>query len=216
MSPLTQSLQQIDYWMQQSDSPHARQIRDGCGGLFCPRAGLSKETIQLYSQVIGFQLSDEVYELYQWHNGTILMGDMANPVYFVSLEKGLEYRSKNNFNYLPLFIGDDTFYVVPEATEGDRTSPISHYNGRISKSSDSSITPWSYDGGFIHESQAPSITNLMQAIAECIEKYDGFSSFKMGSSPGHSFEENRRYYDAALSPIYRKHGVTDDVCGLWR
>jgi hypothetical protein len=216
MSPLTQALQKIEDWIQESDSPHARQIRDGCGGLFCPRPGLSEETIRLYSQVMDFQLSDEIFELYQWHNGIILMGDMANPVYFTPLEKGLEYTSKNKFNYLPIFIGDDTFYVVPEADCGNQTSPVLHYNGRISKSSDSSIVPWDYDGGFINTSQAPSITNLMQAIAECIEKHDGFSSFKMGNASGRSFAENRHYYDAALSPIYKKYGVTDDVCGLWR
>jgi hypothetical protein len=208
MSPLIQALKEISYWIENSTSHNAKEIRYGDGGVYCPRPGLSRDMIELYSEEVDLQFSEEVYELYQWHNGTILMGDMANLVYFVPLEKGIEYISKVHFPYLPLFIGDDTFYVVPESKE---ISPVYHYTGRISTENS-----WESNGSFISRAQAPSITSLMQAIAECAKTHDGIASSCMEYDTELDYKEQKSHYDLLLSPIYKKYGVVGDSCGLWR
>jgi cell wall assembly regulator SMI1 len=74
MSLLTQALQDIDYWIENSKSWHAEWIRS-----FGVRPGLEREMIELYSEEYDFRFSEEIYELYQWHDGDIRVGDNANP-----------------------------------------------------------------------------------------------------------------------------------------
>lgn len=97
-----------------------------------------------------------------------MLSDVANPVYFVSLERAFSYIFNRKFPYFPIFIGDNLFYVIKETSGGQASSPIYCYDG--------------YDlneRNFRPKIYTPSLTNLMQAIGECIDKYDGFSAYFM-------------------------------------
>jgi hypothetical protein len=74
---------------------------------------------------------------------------------------------------MPLFIGDECYYVTPEASEGQKTSTIFGFDGFISERNS---RPHGY---FYHNCYAPSITCLMQAVAECARTYDGISAEHM-------------------------------------
>jgi hypothetical protein len=206
MSQLTEALLEFDSWIENSKSWHANRIRSykTVTGLEI-RPGLEREIIELSSEEYSFQLSEEVYELYQWHDGIIEMGDMANPVFFVNLDCAISYVCKFEFPCLPIFIGDDTFYVIHAAEPGQKFSPIYHYNGRIGS------------GTFVHGAYSPSITSLIQAVAECAKTHDGISA-SLKSMDG-SKEDIYRYhpkYHSILSPIYEKYGVVGDCSGLWQ
>jgi hypothetical protein len=131
MSPLTQALQEIDHWIETSKSWHADWIRK-----FGVRPGLEREMIELYSEEFDFQFSEEVCELYQWHDGFIRLGDYANPVFFESLDTAGANIVRNhipNRPYMPLFIGDEANWVTPEAFSDQQPSPIFLYDGFISQ-----------------------------------------------------------------------------------
>jgi hypothetical protein len=122
MSLLTQALQDIDYWIENSKTWHAEWIRS-----FGVRPGLERDMIDLYAEEYDFRFSEEIYELYQWHDGDIRIGDNANPIFFVPLDRAVTNIVTGHFPYLPympLFIGDECYYLTPEASEGQKTSPI--------------------------------------------------------------------------------------------
>lgn len=51
-----------------------------------------------------FNFSDEIYELYQWHDGQIVFGDMASPVCFTPLKDAIHFSIKEDIphrHYLP-------------------------------------------------------------------------------------------------------------------
>lgn len=87
-SPLTQALKEIDHWIETSSSYHAGRIRND----FNVRPGLEREMIELYSAEFDFHLSEEVYELYQWHDGHFGVGDYANHVFFGTLDQAVADR----------------------------------------------------------------------------------------------------------------------------
>ena len=204
MSPLSQALQAFSTWIQTSQTPHAEMIRDGWGCGLNPHAGLEREMIDLYSEEFNFRFPEEVYELYQWCDGEFVVGDVSNPVLFVSLDQAVRHINRENFPYLPIFIGDETFFFVTEATPGQKTSPVYHWNGS---------PEW---GGLMPESGAPSITALMQAVAECATKYDGISHHYMEQEkiPGLKWYGTRIHSE--LTAIYKKYGIKGNPCGLWR
>lgn len=213
MSILTEALKEIDDWIYNSQSGHAAFIRRGMGNGI--RNGLERRAIDLYAEETQFNFSDEIYELYQWHDGEIVFGDMANPVCFTPLKNAIRFAIKEDIPYrpyLPLFIGDDAFYVVFDALENQESSPIFFFDGRILPGD---LKP---SHGTFHPSfYSPSITCLMQAIAECTKKHDGISAAYMYWNN----EESRVYLDrtrqhSILSHIYDRYGVTGDCSGLWR
>jgi hypothetical protein len=60
MSLLTQALQDIDHWIENSKSWHADWIRS-----FGVYPGLEQDMIELYSEEYNFRFSEEIYELYE-------------------------------------------------------------------------------------------------------------------------------------------------------
>jgi hypothetical protein len=205
MSLLTDALQEIDIWIQTSASSHASQIRrDGI------RSGLDRDLIQVYSEEIDFHFSEEVYELYAWHDGVIQIGDYANPVFFNRLEQMGKYLVREQIPYspyLPLFTGDKAYWVIPEASRNQKKSPIFLLDGYITPNS---LKP--EDGELSTNIYAPSITSLMQAIAECARTYDGISAQCMDGSNQDLYLSYKR---SILSPIYDKYGVVGSSSGIW-
>lgn len=209
MSLLTQALQDIDYWIENSRSWHANWIRSGR-----LRPGLEREMIELYSEEYNFRFSEEVYELYQWHDGDIRVGDYANPVMFAALDQAVRDIVTEHFPYLPympLFVGDEIYYVIPEASDDEKVSPIFCFDGYISAMESRA------QGCFRHKVYAPSITCLMQAIAECAKTYDGISAQHMEVDHSWSdiYPDRPKSWRSILSPIYDKYGVVGDSSGIW-
>lgn len=203
MSALTEALREIDTWIQTSQSDHATRLREN---YYLPiKSGLEQELIELYSEEFNFSFSEEVYELYQWHDEDILVGDLANPVYFVSLDSACKDIVQGHCPYrpyIPLFTGDEAYWVVPEASDSQQSSPLFFYDGFISGGKPTQ------NGIFRANTYAPSITALMQAMAECTRIYDGISAYWMDEPL-----VGRR--TSILSPIYQKYGVVGHYSGLW-
>lgn len=213
MSLLTQALEKIDDWIRNSPSWHATHLRNT--PVYKNRPGLEREMIELYSEEFQFKFSEEVYELYQWHDGGMLISDMSNPVRFSSLDNSMHYCIGEHVPYrpyIPLFIGDESYFIIFEASESQQTSPIFFFNGLIFPGSSRPSR-----GGFSSYSYAPSITCLMQAIAECAMVHDGISSeyMLMDNNAQEIYPDPWRRF-SILSPIFEKYGVIGDCSGLWR
>jgi hypothetical protein len=207
MSKITPALSKISFWIEHSESAHAQFIKNGTLDRFYPQPGLEKEIIELYVQEMNFKMPEEVYDLYQWHDGEFEVGDYANPVVFQSFDQAFSdfksyrdiYGFKNGISFFPIFHGDGCVYGIDEATDNLVSSPIRFYEGLGS----SEAFPGFY---------APSLTSLILAIAEYAERYDGISSYWMKTDPNHKIKNDA----AALSPIYQQYGIVGTTCGLWR
>lgn len=206
MSELTQALEKFSYWIENSKSTHARYIRNhplreqyGFEDWY-PQPGLKREMIELYAEEMNFKLPEEVYELYQWHNGKFEIGDYANPVYFGNFEEGFDDVFRWGFSAFPLFFGDGCYYAIDESTENSISSPIRLYEGYVK------------EGNVIASTYAPSLTNLIKAVGECAENFDAISIYLMDCEA----ENQRRERALLLSDTYKKYGVVGEQCGLWR
>jgi hypothetical protein len=199
MSTLTQSLKKFSFWIENSQSSHAQFIRNhpfrqnSGWDNWSLQPGLEREMIELYVEEMNFKLPEEIYELYQWHNGKFVIGDYANPVYFGTFEEGFDRVFNDEFPHFPIFFGDACYYAIDKVTDNSTSSPIRLYDGR-----DEVLGVY-----------APSLTNLMKAVVECAENYDVIS---IQSSIG----DIDRKKDYLITDIYRKHGVIGQICGLWR
>jgi hypothetical protein len=200
MSVLTKSLEKFLFWIENSESSHAHFIRNhplrrqqvGCEDWYL-QPGIEREVIEMYAEQINFKISEEIYELYQWYNGKFVIGDYANDVYFGTFEEGFDRVFNDGYTHFPIFFGDGCYYAVDEANESLTSSPIRLYDG----------------GCEVVSTYAPSLTKLMQAVAECAENYDAISiQLAIG--------EIDRQRDYLLTDIYRKYGVVGQICGLWR
>ena len=200
MSVLTQSLEKFSFWIENSQSSHAQFIRNhplrrnvNYYDDWYLKPGLEKEMIELYAEEMDFKLPEEVYELYQWHNGRFVIGDYANDVCFGTFEEGFHSVFNDGFSHFPIFFGDGCYYAIDKITDNSTSSPIRLYDG-------GSEVPGVY---------APSLTDLMQAVVECTENYDVISiQYLIG--------EIDRKKDYLITDIYRKHGVIGQISGLWR
>ena len=208
LSPSAKSLKKISYWIENSTSEHAEVIRGEYAlrlagtpieaNDYTPQPGLEREILKLYAEEIDFKLSEEILELYEWYNGNFIVGDVSNPVYFVTFEETfLHYADKARA--FPIFIGDELYYFVEEATRDMNTSPIYALNG---------VDFFSYKTSFI-VNYAPSITSYMQAMAECIEVYDEIS-IKCSR-----YSSQWLKYRPLFSQIYEKYGVNTEGNVIW-
>lgn len=147
------------------------------------------------------KLSEEVYELYQWHNGEV---DFAEMVQFLSLETSIALRSPYGpAGFFPIFGGEYYFCGITGSQYQECTSPILYYCFET-RSRDTSMV-------------SPSLTHLMMAVAECLESFGGISACTMALDsqndiPNEKFfsdyfnkitQENRKN----LAPIYEKYQV---------
>ena len=197
-SSLVQALEKISYWMENSNSEHAQRIRERIisDPEYSPQPGIEREMLELYAEEINFKLSEEVYELYQWHSGMFMIGDSPNPTYFIDFEWSFcVYAEK--FRSFPIFKGDDLWYFVEEASIDRDVSPIYIEDG-VSFS------------GRKDDDYSPSITAYMQAMAKCVEKYDEISIACSGCSGSRRFELRKLF-----SIIYAKYGVKTQKNVIW-
>ncbi|BAY12923.1 SMI1/KNR4 family protein [Calothrix sp. NIES-2098] len=154
MSALTESLQRILKWLK-LNYPKVSSFH---------YAGLTNEQIEELTKDLPFRLTKEVYELYQWSNGT-LHGDGFFPfLVFYSLQESLDfyyctvkYETDDNLlmsprNSLIIFSWYKSFFYIVCDNQEKESSPI-----------------W-----LVHMGAEPvicytSLTNLMLMIAECYE-----------------------------------------------
>lgn len=209
MSELTQALKKFSFWIENSQSSHAHMIRsyptkhEGIKSLWSLKPGLEREMIELYVEEMNLELPEEIYELYQWHNGNFEIGDYANPVSFPSFEDAFYRVFDWGFKKFPIFLGDDCHYAIDPVKRGQRTSPIRFYEESGISQNDSNISSSFY---------APSLTNVIKAVVECAEKYDKISIY-YGDFDS---TEQRQYQSQLITQIYKKYGVVGQSCGLWR
>ena len=124
MSVITESLDRILNWLQQHKPEYAL--------LFLP--GLSLEEIEEKVKVLPFRLPSEVYELYQWRNGTKSEESIFVYHYFWDLDTAVELSTiKDGLNdslhrlirvkygeptyVFPIFEFENEYFAVSESTE---------------------------------------------------------------------------------------------------
>lgn len=207
MSPLVKALEKIDYWIKNSNSKHAERIRGEYdyrltgtpleSNEYTPQPGIEKEMLELYAEDIDFKLSEEIYELYEWHDGNFIIGDISNPVYFVSFESSFCHYTEQTRSF-PIFIGDEIYYFVKEAKKNENFSTIYVYDGR----------PFLQYQNHV-EVYAPNITCYVLAMAECIETYN-----EICISYSDYYAERRKYIPL-FSNIYKKYGVNTEGNVIW-
>lgn len=172
MSALTEALERIFNWLKQHPS-------DKYASVEVLEPGLTYEEIEERVTELPFRLPKEVYELYQWRNGTCYgeedFAGFFDGLAFISLESALqkynelieyanEWAEKNwcdpneiwSLNWFPLFykeVDHEDYYIVICDQEEKETLPV-----------------------LFRQSEAPelltqytSLTNMMLTIAEYYE-----------------------------------------------
>lgn len=160
---LIQVLERILCWFQANKPNIAQSLQPG----------LSREQIEAQVQVLPFRLPEEVYQLYQWRNGSSGNAPVEfMPQYrILSLEEAIAERKLSYEIYLevyedlaqdidlddgywlPLFAEDSNYYVVKGETESQATAPIFH---RCHMECELDLR--------LH-----NLTDMMLVIAECFE-----------------------------------------------
>ena len=140
--------------------------------------GLTREQIAAQLEGLPFRLPEEVYQLYQWRNGSTAEARVEFlPQYrFLSLEEAIaewqfvdhlareiyenldgnpqqELIDSSECHWLPLFAEDGNYYVISGDTESRETASISHR----------------FYINFELKLQFDSLTEMMEAIAECFD-----------------------------------------------
>ena len=197
-SLLVQALDKISYWMEYSNSEHAQNIRERVVSYpeLSAQPGLEKEMLELYAEEISLNLTEEIYELYQWKNGMFMIGDSPNPTLFVSFEWGF-CDFADRFRSFPIFKGDDLWYFVEETSSNKAVSPIYIEDG----------VEFS---GRRDDYYSPSITAYMQAMAECVERYNEISVACSGYNGSQKFELRKLF-----SSVYEKYGIETRGNVIW-
>ena len=117
MSLLTEALERISSWLEQHQPEIAALLQPG----------LTFEEIEEETQYLPFQLPKEVYEIYQWRNGTyhdLFYGMGIYPLEIVKVQQELiEYISSQNIQGFPMFFGQDDNYPFV-ACDREETSPV--------------------------------------------------------------------------------------------
>jgi hypothetical protein len=214
MSALEEALQRIDTWIEQNNSFVAQNLRSNLQpGLIRQDIERKLSNLSMVAEVDNseaMKLSREVFELYQWHNGE---AEVAESVRFESLQTSISMRSLYDpTGFFPIFSTEYYFCGVVGSQHKEDISPILYYcfeNG-VNNRSTSVVSP--------------SLTNLMTAVAECLENFGGISACTMalhsqGDIPSEEFfpnifstltQENMK----KLSPIYEKYQV--DYLNIFR
>lgn len=168
MTVLTESLEQILSWLERNNSSFASALQPG----------LTYSEIQDRVEYLPFDLPEEVYELYQWRNGTRNGKERSSSFFpaftFNSLEQSLDHydelmRFANELgegnwldpstiwhpNWFPIFSfeGQGHYYFVICSEKTKKTSPILNFSIEDSES----YTDYT------------SLTNMMLTIVECYE-----------------------------------------------
>jgi hypothetical protein len=145
MSELIKALEIIRNWLQKNYPSMGK----------FPHSGLKLTRIQELTKNLPFQLAEEIYELYQWRNGTLHDRGFFPFMTFYPLEESLkisqfQIEGKKFYPYgLILFSTDRNFYYIKNRDEESHT--IWRFNERE------------------NEICYLSLTNLILAIAQCYE-----------------------------------------------
>lgn len=162
---LMQVLERILSWFQANKPNIAQSLQPG----------LSREQIEAQVQALPFCLPEEVYQLYQWRNGSLATApvDLMPQYRMLSLEdaiadrklsyeiylgcRGDEVRdSDDDISWLPLFAEDGNFYVVKGDTNPQASMPILSRSEYSTTQDDLTLV-------------FNNLTDMMLAIAECFE-----------------------------------------------
>lgn len=219
-SPLSEALHELSHWIETSNSYHATTLRYHKRPFSGLEPGLEREMIDLYAEEMNFPLSEEIYDFYEWHNQSIMLGEWCNSVYSVPLDTGLVWVAEKGASQMPILFGDVPDYVVEPAVSNSQSSRIYCYDGWDKEKQE--FTP------LVPDVQAPSLTGVFQAAAECARTHDAISVSLMlmdekipsGLSAldrGAYMYERRKYAESLLKPIYTQYGIdtTRLCCGLW-
>lgn len=208
MSELTNALKRISSWM---EAQHPFPVKDG--QTITPyRPGLSDTDIINLTDNLPFKLPEEVKEFYKWHNGDWSTRDnrfsgiqdneitdllYVNPgimhkelrpfineeIIFLSLDEAVScfgYASKfDEKPYLPIFSEENGYYSLL-ITEGN-SAPVLIDD---------------------YEIIFPSLTVLMQSIAEVLEKFD---SFKSANKSSLTIEREFEFRDKLTNEVVHKY-----------
>ena len=152
MSDLTNALNRIFSWLEKHPSEKYASVD-------VLQPGLSYEEIERRVADLPFKLSEEVYELYKWRNGTCEgeedFSKFFNGYAFLSIESAIEEYEELFWKsrWFPIFYLDSRDYLVVSC-ESENLAPILRiYLG----------------GGEDGELLFSSLTNMMLTIAECYE-----------------------------------------------
>lgn len=120
MSELREALELIARWVQRNRSNHPAVMNPG----------LSRDAIETKAKKLPFQLPEEVYELYQWHNGGrkpfIPYPDGWDLASFLPLEEAISTFQdwKISENLFLLFMIEDCGYFIVGTQEKVEVAPI--------------------------------------------------------------------------------------------
>jgi hypothetical protein len=185
MSTLIHSLDRILTWL----THHHPNL----GTSFLP--GLSRAELEAYLETLPFQVSQEVYDLYQWRGGTV--GEQGLFVYhwFHTLSEieevedilndpewiNLREEQGQPLYLFPLFGFDGEYLLVPGIQEPLQATPVYQMNCE-----DSSLRI-----GF------DSLTQMMGALAECYEQglYQSMLGSYLTMTDPEKFGAIRRQYN---------------------
>lgn len=161
MSELRDSLEKILVWQQKNRPEYASQLQPG----------LTEEEIEEKLKDIPFRLPKEVYQLYQWRNGSTFDYFLPGAGFlFLPLERAIEEYNLNaeinstnveyyghdddwNRYYFPIFFeGIEIFFVIGNDKQQEK-SPVIYY--------------FIEDGS--HDVFCSSLTKMIQVIAECYD-----------------------------------------------
>ncbi|MEL6459882.1 MAG: HEAT repeat domain-containing protein [Cyanobacteria bacterium J06621_15] len=161
MSKLRDSLEKILVWQERNRPEYATTFQPG----------LTEDEIEEKVKDIPFQLPKEVYELYQWRNGSTFDYFLPGAGFlFLPLERAIEeYEAMSTVNltnleyygddfgwnpyYFPIFFeGIENFFVIGSDKQQEE-SPVIYY--------------FAEDGS--HDIFCSSLTKMIQVIAECYE-----------------------------------------------
>lgn len=175
MSALTEALKTIDNWMQTYRPQFSSLLQ----------AGLKTEEIDEKTQDFPFQLSEDLYELYRWHNGTSGNGLELNEVEFfpcfiyISLEESIEkykefvkienkiknYKNnKDSFNKTSDFTEWSPFWIPIFNNDGQ------FYFAIFNKGSSDNVPIGLYDPEWTEPIiEYDNLTTMMLTISECYQ-----------------------------------------------
>ncbi|MBV6621910.1 MAG: SMI1/KNR4 family protein [Rivularia sp. (in: Bacteria)] len=152
MSDLTDALNRIVNWLKNHTSEKYASV-----DVWQP--GLSYEEIDRRVADLPFKLPEEIYELYQWRNGTYEGEEDFSRFFsgyaFLSLESAIkEYEELNwKLHWFPIFYLDSRDYFIISCQSEDLALILRIYLG----------------GGEGEQVLFSSLTNMMLTIAECYE-----------------------------------------------
>lgn len=202
MSILTEALEKILSWLQQNKRTIASALQPG----------LTYTQIQDGIESLPFDLPEEVYELYQWRNGTrndkVLSATFFPAFTFNSLEQSLSnYKELLDFTKM-LGKGAE---IEPDAVWNPKWFPIFSFEGQghyyavigsESRTKTSPILDFSIEDIGAH-TKYTSLTNMMLTIVECYET----KAYYLGELDLAKNEDEAEYIRLKYNPEAEFYGI---------